>query len=71
MIEQRNGFLRQNPRMEGKKRSKVEYPVSIFNASDGGFTPKYCHCVNGQQTLEYSPLFLKKIKDYNHASLSF
>ena len=60
MIDQRNGFLRQNPRMQGKNHSKVEHLASIFNATDGDFDQKYRHCVNGQQTLEYSPLFLKK-----------
>ena len=60
MIEQRSGFLRQKPRIQGKKRSKVEHFVSILNATNGGFEQKYRHCVNGQQTLEYSPLFLKK-----------
>lgn len=53
MIDQRNGFLRQ-------KAQKVEHFVSILNATNGGFEQKYRHCVNGQQTLEYSPLFLKK-----------
>ena len=36
-FNQRSGFLRQKPRMQGKKRSKVEHLASIFNAADGDF----------------------------------
>ncbi len=36
-IDRRSGFLRQKPRMQGEKRSKVGYLVSIFDIADVDF----------------------------------
>ncbi|MFH6975039.1 hypothetical protein ACG2K1_07955 [Neisseria sp. 23W00296] len=37
----RSGFLRKNSRLQGKKRSKIEYLASIFDAAGVDFYQKY------------------------------